>query len=573
MDKTQNIRASVPGDKGWCIVRGILYANGRICLCLILPLLFFGCASSAYRFEFMPMPKAEKELQVEIDSVTIKALDDSLLFNALQVTYPGHVLDVAFDPESELLLTKYSSEKDSARNPENGQFIMFSLKDNSIKWAGQGNPNIGFLGHGKALLKRGPLTIAYRANSGKFPKSILNIGEVYKNGTVLCMNDDEIRLFDLNKGLNRWEIDGKKSVEFYFPQSDEEWLYYIGDGLHGVQLSTGQDWYFNEPTRRSETGDIIVPTLLANAVAIPLGYVMIPTSRPKKIVHNLCSQPHIVGDSIFFAAADKVFCIKRTLGSALWETSLEKEYELYAGIGENIDRKKSLEKSGWQSFMGIWDAGDRIALVGMGYKYVDYIRRATAFPYIVLLNRATGKAEKVTALKEPECVMDFLYHSNNYYLMTTEHIYVFNGNLQLLNSINRMPEFGELISFLPTASNQVLIRYENYVVAFDRSFKALQWRSEINFFDFNRYHDKGASENAKKFYLESISLENAVGHTVELTGDSIWVNGAAERCLINISDNGRVLARLPLGMVSSCDGYRYGASGRNVLIYKEPVHQ
>ena len=557
-------------DKGWCIVRGIFSVYIRIFLFLTMPLWFIGCASNAYRFALIQMPKADKELHVEVDSVTINAIDDSLLFNALQVTYPGHVLDVAFDPESELLLTKYSTEKDSVKNAENGQFIMFSLKDNIIKWAGQGNPNIGFLGHGKALLNRGSLTIAYRANSGKFPKSILNISEIYKNGTVLCMNDDEIRLLDLNKGLNRWEINGKKTIEFYFPQSDDEWLYYIGDGLHGVQLSTGQDWYFNEPTRRNEKGDMLVPTLLANAVTLPLGYVVIPTSGPKKIVHNLCSQPHIVGDSIFFAAGDKVFCIKRTLGSAIWETSLEPEYELYANRDENSNRKKNIDKREWLSFLGIWDTGDRIALVGMGYKYVDYVRQAASFPYIVLLNRTTGKVENLVALKEPEYVMDFLYQFDNYYLMTTDHIYTFDSDLQLLSSASRMTEFGESISFLPTTSNQVLIRYEYSVAAFDRSLKVLRWHSEINFFDPSRYHDKGAGDKAKKIYIESISLGNAIGHSNELASDLIWVNGATERCLINISENGRVLSRLPLKMVSSRDGYRFGASGRKVLIYKEP---
>jgi hypothetical protein len=264
--------------------------------------------------------------------------------------------------------------------------------------------------------------------------------------------------------------------------------------------------------------------------------------------------------------------LESTTGDTIWQTSIIENSDSPRQVIDNSTGRKSRpvlpDNLG---FMGIWDAGPNIALVGMGYKFVNYEWHDINPPFIALFDRSTGNIIRRIDLgrdvADKEEVMDFLWTPDNIYLLGANHLYHFDQNLQLLGIVNSDSSTGVFLSFIKMATPPVAVRSELGVFAFDMAQLDPLWNVRIAFWNPSvlKKHLPYYFFNA---IFQSISISNSIDHEPLSDNGKFWVKDSFNDYLIDIKDKGRRIAQIPSAMESKRKGYSVLSSGRDILIFK-----
>jgi hypothetical protein len=567
------------------------------CIWLLSLLLFlqFGCAPKIYTFNLIPTSDPKLPIEIKADSVDVKGTDGTTMFRALQLTFPGKVLGAAYDPDSGFVLAKYSPKKDTLKTPEMGKLVLYDIDNGNLKWAGSSNATIEYLGKNMATLKYKDDAKVYSASVGYEASKVKPGLSYFDDDTVFCINDDKVSRVDLYSGMDHWKTAGVKSQEYYWPQRDQGWIFYISDGLHGVRLSDGSGWYLSAPTRRSSQGKAIAAAAGAlvalNVLTSPLSVMWVPTGIPRgSITIDMCSRPHINGDSVYYSASNDIYCLDRTTGDTIWQTKLIKDFDFEKEreiVDQTTGRRKRPELVNKLGFMGIWDAGPQIAMVGMGFKFMqtrspiyfnpidnmlynqtESLVKDTDPPFIDLIDRNSGAIQNQIELDKKDWVMDFLWSPNDIYLLTLHHLYHFDNNLEIIGVVDADTINGNFLGFLSRESSPLVIRTENGVFALDKIQYQVIWKTDAPLFHHEK--NKTAYNLMKNNSYALFSAENSFQKSSSKLSGKIWVNYVSGKRLIDVRNNGKVLLEIPAFSIGSRKGYSYWYAGKNLLIYKEP---
>ena len=512
---------------------------------VIAAFLVSGCASKAFRMNLLEPSSPAQMPRVAVDSVNIESSDGSTLFKALQVTLPGKVLDAFYEPDSGLILAKYSTEKDTTKTPSVGRFVMYDLDSSKVMWMSEGNPTISYFDGKFVVLEHGNKIKNYYVPRYKFWNDVSPDLHFYEDGNVICLNKEKCAKVDFSNDLEYWKKEGLQWHGFLWTKREGDWLYAVADGLRALRLEDGEGWYFDAATGRSQTGEVIAATVAANIVGAALGMAFIPTRIPQE--HNCCSYPLIIDDRIYFAAKKKVFCLNQSSGDALWQNEL--------------DIKPSV--------MGIWQAGSAVALVSKGYKYVDYIAKKTDPPTILLIDSDSGDILARTSIEQSEIAMDFLWTPDYSFLLTPEHLYKYDNNLNLVGVVDELPENCFFMSFLDQEAEPLMVRTAKGAIGIDPASLEVLWQTDVG--EIWKLKKTGKSKQRDQIMMLLASFPSLSHQLQDKQG--IWLSSTGALSLVDAGGNGQVITQLPQYSWQHWKDNMVVCAGKTITIFDDPVNK
>jgi len=481
----------------------------------------------------------EQMPQIVVDSVNIESSDGSTLFRALQVTFPGKVLDAFYEPDSNLILAKYSTKKDTSETPSTGRFVMFDLDSNRVLWLSEGNPNITYLDGRFAVLKYKNQIKNYYVPRYKLWNEISPDWHFYDDGNVICLSKDKCSRVDLKTGLDYWKKEGLKWHGYLWKLREDDWIYAVADGLRAFRIDDGEGWYFDASTGRSKTGEVIAATVAANIIGAAFGVGFIPTRIPK--IHNCCSYPLVANDRVYFAAKKKVFCLNQSTGDVIWQNELDIE----------------------PSVMGLWEAGPNIALVSRGFKYVDYIGKRTEPPSILLMDCGSGEIVGRTSIEQSEIAMDFLWTPDHSFLLTPEHLHQFDRDLNLVGTVDELPENCSFMSFLSHHNPPLVIRTAKGAIGLDPISLEISWETKVGeIWDFKKV---GKSKERDRVMMTLASFPS-IEHQIS-TEQAVWLTGSGSLALVDTENDGQIKTQFPKHSWQLWENYMVICAGKTVTVF------
>ena len=237
----------------------------------------------------------------------------------------------------------------------------------------------------------------------------------------------------------------------------------VSDDLHAVSPDTGVAWIAETPTSHAATGKAAAATVAFHLLAALGGGTAYGTAHAE-VTHNICSQPVLHGDHLYFAAIDKVYCLDPDTGEVAWESELGEE----------------------SGSMILYPAGERIGVVGLGYTYIDGSQKSTSPPSVTLLDASSGEIvgqfqfdPEVRIVEEDENARrrrrrgdrsepkteeawDYVraagFTAGRHYVLTANDLYQFDENLSLVGAMEAADEYGSFADF--PFGTPVLVRTE-----------------------------------------------------------------------------------------------------------------
>jgi outer membrane protein assembly factor BamB len=375
------------------------------------------------------------------------------------VTVPGRVDTVAYDPEFGLLLIGYEDGAlKSRRGASDLQYAACDVGQSAVRWAARGRPRIERLGQGILVLasldKNATTVELFDAATGEFirespsglqfagPEGIPLVHE-YK----VMQGGAEFTRVDVRTGEEQWVhelCDYPRNAVLH-----DGWYYSVGlNCLDAFRLADGEGWRVEVPT--SNSAEAAGKYAMAAAAGCLFGMVSPITVMPTtSVIEHHFSPPLVVGDRIYFAAREKLLCLRQESGAIIWETPLS---------------------NGDHGSMFLLELDGDICLVAQGWlrknQYSDNARE----PEVFLFSSETGELLSRFApdCRDYEVIRGVLPTDSTLLVLTTDTVYQLDHNLLQRASLERTMEAGWFIGFAGFG-DPVVARTQHGLLGFGRS--------------------------------------------------------------------------------------------------------
>lgn len=177
--------------------------------------------------------------------------------------------------------------------------------------------------------------------------------------------DIELQAFDMQTGQNKW-LRGPFVCGwwgFHWHMLDEQSRLLAGDGLNRFDLSSGEGWSYRVDTDAvGGTGRVIAGAILS---ALTGAYAGGAADR----YENLTSNALIIDDTVYYAGNRVLARVDLNSGKAKWEIKLPKI----------------------AAHSALYEDGNRIVLIGLGWCHKNGRVTDYSIPYIALFDKKDGK--------------------------------------------------------------------------------------------------------------------------------------------------------------------------------------
>jgi hypothetical protein len=494
--------------------------NLIILLIFILGLFYWGCGPSAGVFKI-----TENNQNVEVVSSKVGSIPNQGTINETEYQLPktSKVEQVAYDDSLKSILIKYSVGKE-------GGFLFYNLENKKIAWTAKSDMSLSLMRSNDLLLRDPKGEKLYDAVSGDFIRNTEPYLYFLNSGKTLVLSPDSFALVDVRNGKRFWKQPGHEWTGVREVFENGEWVYVVAEGLHGLNLENGTKWEYLTSTYWKNVGKEVAK--MAAVACISLGTV-VPNYMPD-VTMNMNSDPLVVEDKIFFAARDKMVCLDKLTGKIIWEIKIEPELEemsLY-NVSEN-----------------------EIALVGVGYKTVNYAVRQSDPPTVRIIRKEDGKIIGLSSTGKSAIAQSFGWPKDKFILLTQNQLLTYNKDLKLMGIVEAKKEYGNFIGLLNTGDT-LIVRTSKGIAAissdsftevwfqycevtppegkFDESLRPYYERVKVNNLSLFKY-DNYWTPNENNGYTAYDLKTGKETMKLELTGKHILRYG--QKCIVDFNEN------------------------------------
>lgn len=374
----------------------------------LLLLTFTNCRPTLELQSFEELPV------VNTKSIQLESQTGVYQLTGKKYTFPGAISQFQYHPEWGLSSVNYKD-----RNRKDA-YSIYNLKKEQLNWANKGNYNL-------ALLQKEIAEVSFQ---GK--KILINAQTSlpirWVNGEEFIIIDDSLTLklskqfsrLNLETGNKYWGKQGDAGYTGWMSDElDGNWMYVVGNELHGFDLSSGQGWQHQVSTEydASRGGRAIVNGLAIGINILSLAFGgygnEVPLLEPMR-AHNVFARPKIDGDQLYFADRKEIMSLEKLTGKVNWQKSLEEEL----GVSE----LKILSK-------------DHLLLVGKGFRYVNYSLDKDKAARLFLVNKKNGRTIAKKELPNGEIIADCAINDAYIYTLSERKVYQFDQALDQFKSI------------------------------------------------------------------------------------------------------------------------------------------
>jgi hypothetical protein len=381
---------------------------------------------------------------VSCEPLRVTSPDSTMTVEGMRLTFAGKVDDGVYDAESGRLIVECIPANKTKRDPKNVELVMYDVGQRKVLWSSRGNAQISALADSVAILTNYHFTKVCDAATGTFLREAEpGLQTLRQDGpdVGLCLTEKMYSRIDLTSGRRFWFKPGRKwhGYRWHIRQGDR--MYVVADGLQSFSLEDGNGWGFDAPTYHSGMAEAIATDVALSVLGALAGGMYVGNTQAKQ-THNLCSLPMTRGNRVYFAATKNVYCLDSDSGRVIWKADLPHE------LGT----------------MQLRPAGPNVALIGNGWKYVNYGMVRARPPSVRLYNLESGTPAGEFVLEKDDVFCDFRWADSCCYFLTPSHLYVLAPDLTLKGALDRTAAHGEFLRFVAVDS-ELVIRTTNGLIA------------------------------------------------------------------------------------------------------------
>jgi hypothetical protein len=404
---------------------------------------------------------------------------------------------------------------------------MYDLQQDRFLWGGDGNAQAGTLTGNIAVLNSLRSSELYDAESGALIRDSepgLQIVKRPGEDVALCLTKDSFSRLDLATGKRVWSKTWKGWHGYCDSRVLDDQVFVVGDGLQVQRIEDGTGWTLAASTYHSGEAEALAKDVAATVLFAMVGGMYIGHSQAK-VTHNLSSLALVRGDRVYYAATKQMYCVDRETGTVLWQAELPHE------LGS----------------MTLYNAGPNVALVGTGWKYVNFAKVHAWPPCIQLFEAMSGDTAGRFEAEKSEVFSDFRWADSACYFLTPSRLYRLGSDLTLKGARECTPEQGQFVRFMK-AANPLAVRTTKGVLGLETSSLDVMW-----------YRDLG--DNLTEA-LPPPKLVKQQGHWPEAflatklkqredaqswsVGNCEWLSGTRSYAAIDVTHQGVIMRELPL---------------------------
>jgi len=439
-----------------------------------------GCAST----KLVDISTLQMEGLVTSQARQWKAENGSITVNGSEIFVPGDVLAGDYDRTTNTLLVKFdhlemtrearqqAAAAFSEKNPDSmsadrnrkrrsrvdftyRDFVLYDLAGGRLGWAtSKGEYNSYLNAFGVVYFNEDREHNLYSAADGTFIRKG-EPGLYLTRDYTLVLNKDEYASVNLVTGEKNWVRPGSSYSGLRGETVEDGWAYIVADGLHAFNLETGEGWDFTDLKTDSRGVAAALAKDAALSCLAALGGGVRYGSTRAKLYHNTHSDPLIVDEMVYIADKEALFCFDKQTGITLWESPLPKE----------------------MNGLNIFEAGDSIALIGKGWRFVDYGIERDKNPMAALYDKETGEMTSSTELNQDSVFIDFLWADDSVLLLTPTSMFHLDSKLVLTGE--RAAEGGDFLRFITSKNGETYIRTSTGVLAIDSESMETLWSKDL----------------------------------------------------------------------------------------------
>ena len=435
-----------------CLVRTTAFL---IC-CFFAFLLFQGCGTTL-KYEVVETPD-----YVATSKVSYESPDKTLSWKGAKVSISGKVYDADFDNNRHAVLFNFSKDKKAKTK----QILLYDIETDNILWSAQTNATNFLTGNGAALVEGYKKRHVLSHSDGSFIREG-EPGLYLMDGETIVLNKDMIARIDLLSGDIIWQWQGlstnRTTMDFIRPDygvgngyreeyRHGDWLYIVYDWMYAFDVESGDGWNYKVSTSHKGHAEALAKEAAFACLAAFAGTHQ-TTAVQAKLYHNQNSAPLVEEERTYIAARSNIYCFERTTGDVVWEAKLPREY----------------------GGLGLLRAGQYLAVIGKGWKYIDYAIKKDQKPSILLVDPYSGEQMGYLEFDEESVVQDFKWLEDRVLLLTPTRLYSLSHDL-LITEVREVTETeGAFLRFMRFGDDEIVIRTSLGLIAVDPEDMSTVW--------------------------------------------------------------------------------------------------
>ena len=292
-------------------------------------------------------------------------------------------------------------------------YTVYDLKKGATNWTNRGNYNLALLQKEVAMVSYQDKRVLIDAETSLPIRWLKDEDFVVVDDSITLNLTNQFARVDLKTGERYWTRQGEQQYAGWMTDElDGNWMYVVGDGLHGFDLMTGKGWFHEANTEYDATrgkrawanGALFVLNVLSLTAGglSEFGYL-----EPLR-AHNVHAKPQINGNQLFFADRKEIVNLEKQTGEPFWTKELTEEL--------GVSDLKILEN-------------DRLLLVSKGYRYVNYAMDKDKPALLYSIDAADGRIIHKIQLPKNEVIHDYAVNDAFVYAVTKGKLYQFDQTL------------------------------------------------------------------------------------------------------------------------------------------------
>lgn len=400
--------------------------------CMIGLLLLSGCGIT--RFGIAPIPSNEAPVvtaeTTHLDH-TLQAyqVPDATKYN-LNYAIELRIVDPT---NGQVLIVGNNQEKNLKQKP----IFLFEPESGNIKWALKSAAprfSVYFVKEmpDKVIFRGSQLAVAVNRDNGSTlwerdgGFAPLSYKDHLAYSVIRYGADIELQAFDMQTGQNKW-LRGPFVCGwwgFHWHMLDEKSRLLSGDGLNRFDLSTGEGWSYRVDTDAvGGTGKVIAGAILSALTGVYAG-------GSADRYENLTSNALIIDDTVYCAGNRVLASVDLKSGKEKWNIKLPKI----------------------AAHSALYQDGDRILLIGLGWCHKNGRVADYSIPYAALFDKKDGKQLAYKPLGPEERVTCWYFADGNGYFVSAGMLHYIDTthpeDVMVMEKDQMSETYGALLSFV-----------------------------------------------------------------------------------------------------------------------------
>lgn len=204
-----------------------------------------------------------------------------------------------------------------------------------------------------------------------------------------------------NRSVWKRKIKGNDMLRS-FTRLNDSTVIILCEGLHQVNMKTGEGWDYELSTRKEDAGNVLAAIGTGIATGLLTGVAVVPNTEKVGIVSNILSDDN----RLYIAGKGTLACLDKN-GNVQWETEISSKL---------------------MSASTLFTKGENLYMVNSGYAFMGQGATITGRPFFAAFNRKDGKLTFMDTFNKKEALYSHLAENGACLIYTGDSVYKIDMN-------------------------------------------------------------------------------------------------------------------------------------------------